>query len=92
MPEPSTDQWQQIQSALFANHKIQAIKIYREATGVGLKEAKDAMDAYDARLREEAPDRFTAQAKSGCFSMILLALFLTAAAITAALGANRWFS
>jgi Ribosomal protein L7/L12 C-terminal domain len=28
---------------------IQAIKIYREATGVGLKEAKDAVDAMAGR-------------------------------------------
>lgn len=26
-------------------HKIEAIKIYRQATGCGLKEAKDAIDA-----------------------------------------------
>ena len=30
---------------------IQAIKIYREATGVGLKEAKDAVDAIAGRSR-----------------------------------------
>jgi Ribosomal protein L7/L12 C-terminal domain len=29
--------------------KIEAIKIYREATGVGLKEAKDAVDAIARR-------------------------------------------
>lgn len=27
---------------------IQAIKVYRERTGAGLKEAKDAIDAYSA--------------------------------------------
>jgi large subunit ribosomal protein L7/L12 len=30
---------------------IEAIKIYREATGVGLKEAKDAVDAIAGRWR-----------------------------------------
>jgi len=30
--------------------KIQAIKLYRERTGVGLKEAKDAVDAIDAKF------------------------------------------
>jgi ribosomal protein L7/L12 len=29
------------------NKKIQAIKIYREVTGVGLKEAKDFVDRFD---------------------------------------------
>ena len=30
-----------------AGQKIQAIKLYRENTGVGLKEAKDAVEALD---------------------------------------------
>jgi hypothetical protein len=33
--------------AVAADKKIQAIKIYREVTGVGLKEAKDYVDALD---------------------------------------------
>jgi hypothetical protein len=37
--------------ALQANKKIQAIKIYREATGVGLKEAKDHVDAMEGDNR-----------------------------------------
>jgi large subunit ribosomal protein L7/L12 len=35
--------------ALARGKTIQAIKIYREATGVGLKEAKDAVDAMARR-------------------------------------------
>jgi ribosomal protein L7/L12 len=31
--------------------KIEAIKAYREETGTGLKEAKDAVEAYIASLR-----------------------------------------
>jgi ribosomal protein L7/L12 len=34
----------QIQDALRRGNKIEAIKIYRELTGVGLAEAKDAID------------------------------------------------
>ncbi|WP_442877600.1 ribosomal protein L7/L12 [Dactylosporangium sp. AC04546] len=34
---------------LQAGRKIQAIKLYREATGAGLKEAKDAVEALAAR-------------------------------------------
>lgn len=37
-----------IQSALRAGNKIEAIKRYREKTGLGLKEAKDAIDAMAA--------------------------------------------
>ena len=33
------------------DQKIQAIKLYRERTGVGLKEAKDAVEAMIARGR-----------------------------------------
>jgi hypothetical protein len=32
--------------AIKAGHAIEAIKIVREATGLGLKEAKDLVDAY----------------------------------------------
>jgi hypothetical protein len=78
MPEPTEDQWTEIQAALFESRKIQAIKLYREATRVGLKEAKDAMEAYDVKLRAEAPDRFTAAPRTGCFGMILLFLGLVA--------------
>lgn len=35
----------QVQAALEAGNKIEAIKLYREMTGLGLKEAKDAIEA-----------------------------------------------
>jgi ribosomal protein L7/L12 len=79
MAEPTTEQWQSIQAALFAGRKIQAIKLYREATDAGLAEAKEAMDAYELRLRNDEPDRFAASAsKSGCTSMILLSIAVLA--------------
>ncbi|HSB00229.1 MAG TPA: ribosomal protein L7/L12 [Anaerolineales bacterium] len=40
----------QIQEALRRGNKIEAIKIYRELTGVGLAEAKLAVDALESRL------------------------------------------
>ena len=36
--------------ALRQGHKIEAIRIYREQRGTGLKEAKDAVDAFEARM------------------------------------------
>lgn len=45
---------------------IHAIKAYRTATGLGLKEAKDAVDAITARHGIQP-------AKSGCLGVILLA-------------------
>ena len=34
-----------------ADNKIQAIKLYRELTGVGLAEAKDAVEALEGTYR-----------------------------------------
>lgn len=34
---------------LVEGKKIEAIKVYREETGAGLKDAKDAVEAYEAR-------------------------------------------
>lgn len=78
-PEPTPEQWQQIQQFLSQSQLIQAIKAYREATGVGLKEAKDAMEAYWQKLHAEAPDRFPERTKAGCMSMILIAVTLATA-------------
>jgi hypothetical protein len=79
MPEPTEEEWMAIQAQLFAGRKIQAIKLYRLASGVDLKAAKDAMDAYEVRLRQESPDRFTAAPSKGCASMILLFVLAAAA-------------
>jgi ribosomal protein L7/L12 len=40
----------QIQEALRRGNKIEAIKIYRELTGVGLAEAKQVIDGLESRL------------------------------------------
>lgn len=42
---------QNIQEALLHGNKIEAIKLYRGQTGLGLKEAKDAVDALERRMR-----------------------------------------
>ena len=41
----------EIQDALRRGNKIEAIKIYREMTGVGLAEAKDAIDKAEKFIR-----------------------------------------
>lgn len=38
-----------VMPAVHADHKIRAIKIYREHTGVGLTQAKDAIDEVTRR-------------------------------------------
>ena len=41
----------EIQEALRRGNKIEAIKIYRELTGVGLAEAKQAIERLESRSR-----------------------------------------
>jgi ribosomal protein L7/L12 len=41
----------QIQAALRSGNKIEAIKIYREVTGVGLSEAKDVIDKAERLMK-----------------------------------------
>ena len=41
----------QIQAALRSGNKIEAIKIYRELTGVGLAEAKDVIDKAEKFIK-----------------------------------------
>lgn len=41
----------QIQDALRRGNKIEAIKLYRELTGVGLAEAKEAIDRAEQSIR-----------------------------------------
>ena len=43
------DQAAEIDEALDRGRKIEAIKLYREWTGLGLKEAKEAIEAYERR-------------------------------------------
>ena len=66
--EPITPE---IAAAIRSGRKIEAIKLYRQAHGVGLKEAKDAVDAYEATIRGTGRSaRGTNPAKPGFFSRI----------------------
>ena len=61
---------EQINDELFTGRKIGA-KLYRAATGVGLAEAKEAVEAIEAQLRETAPERFTRRSGSGCGTAVV---------------------
>lgn len=54
----SDSQRQAINAAIFNSLKIQAIKLYREAAGCDLKDAKDFVDALELKLRQEQPAQF----------------------------------
>ena len=51
-----------IQESILAGRKIEAIKLYREYSGLGLKDAKDAVEELERKLRAESPGRFRADA------------------------------
>lgn len=53
MTDPNADPVMslQIQAALRSRNKIEAIKLYRELTGVGLAEAKEAIDKAEKFFR-----------------------------------------
>ena len=40
----------EVQTLIAQGRKINAIKLYREQTGVGLREAKEAVDALEAQM------------------------------------------
>lgn len=50
MPVSGGDWLAQVKDLLRQGQKIAAVKLYRQATGVGLKEAKDAIDAMEKEL------------------------------------------
>jgi len=53
-PQPDDAALQGITAAISAGSLIEAIRLYRAATGVGLKEAKDAVDALAVQLNPAA--------------------------------------
>jgi|SRR5882762_5209379 len=59
MSEPlSEGDLKEIREAISAGRRIEAIKLYREFTRQGLKEAKDAVEEMERKLRVESPERF----------------------------------
>ncbi|HEU4410772.1 MAG TPA: AAA family ATPase [Polyangiaceae bacterium] len=50
---PSSEDEEEIVTLLRSGHKLEAIKRYRELSGVGLKDAKDAVEAIEERVRRE---------------------------------------
>ena len=69
-----------IHAEIFAGRKIQAIKLYRTATGDGLKDAKDAVEAMEKTLRQTDAGRFEVKSgRGGCMSAIVVAMTIAAA-------------
>jgi ribosomal protein L7/L12 len=67
MPQSlSNENLARLSELIFAGRKIEAIKVYREMTGCGLKDAKEHVEDLEASLRQTAPDRFQAASGKGC--------------------------
>jgi len=77
MPEEDAKKMTEL---IFAGQKIAAIKMYKEATGLGLKESKQFIDALEKQLREECPENFAHAAKSGCSVLVAAGALLAMAA------------
>lgn len=56
--QPTQEQMEPIAEALASVRKIEAIKMYREATGKGLKEAKEFIDVLIPKLKEWDPEKY----------------------------------
>jgi ribosomal protein L7/L12 len=71
-----------IREALFRGNKIEAIKLCRDATQLGLAESKAFIEAVELRLRQQEPEQFSSASaqKAGCAGMIMLAGVLSTAA------------
>ena len=68
-----TEAWQEDARALIAQgHKIDAIKLVRQHTHCGLKDAKDYVDALAAGQSPPVPVPPPPGAKSGCAAAVVL--------------------
>jgi ribosomal protein L7/L12 len=78
-PEESDSSLQQtLVSLLQQGRKIDAIKVFREVTGSGLKESKDAIESIAARHGLSGSQR------TGCLGLIVLLLMIVACGLTLA--------
>jgi hypothetical protein len=86
MNQPLTDeQISNLSNYIFRGEKIQAIKVYRDMTGLGLKEAKDAVEDLERSFRASDPGRFTASPQGkGCLG-VMVAGFLCSGLVICAL-------
>jgi len=82
-PELTPEQLRKIDDLLAAGSKIQAIKVYREATGLGLKEAKEAIDDVAAELARRAPGKYP-EARKGCALLLIAGGAMVAGGLAAA--------
>ena len=75
-----------IEQAIADGSKIEAIKIYREASGRGLKESKEFIEDLIPTLKEHDPEKYSKVSHSavspskGCASVVVMCLILVVVA------------
>src|SRR6266513_1941783 len=73
-PQVPESEAAKIREELFAGRKIGAIKMLREATGLGLKDAKDVVEKLEEELRVSSPEKFSAKKGVGCAGVLVCGL------------------
>ncbi len=84
--EPSEELASKLADALLAGKTIEAIKLYREETGLGLKESKEYIEKLKNELKKDHPDAFPD--KKGCAGVIVFGLVTTG--VIGAYLSDRW--
>jgi hypothetical protein len=79
-PQLTPEQRDSIATALYGGRKLEAIKELREASGLGLKEAKEIVERLEAEFRQSHPERFVQPARKK-FPVGLILIFLIVDAI-----------
>lgn len=74
--ELSEEQKLQLSDILYSGSKIEAIKYYREISGLGLKESKEYIDSFNEQLRQSNPHKFRNLQNGGCGSTVAICLML----------------
>jgi ribosomal protein L7/L12 len=70
--ELAPEQLTHVSNALYAGNKIEAIKLYRTATGKDLKDSKDAVEKLVVELEAQNPAMFAKQRRqSGSMAMLV---------------------
>jgi len=62
---------QHIQDLIYQGQKIQAIKEVREASGLGLSDAKTRIEQITAEMQENFPQSFIKPEAKGCLSILV---------------------
>jgi len=69
--------------AIYGGRKIEAIKLVREATGCGLKEAKEFVEKLGDELYAKEPQKFASPPRGkGCVGLVAVLALLAAIVAT----------